>query len=155
MKFDGEIVHLGAKDPKTDRPKSSDLIAILKNSFRDLAKNNQCKATALVYNVVVPLSGRNRKSDAIQVCLDHVDNYSAEVFFPYRLGDKQIVYRQTLAQKGKNEIFETIPTGAGEMVSRESGELSASALNYSFFGSSSSSITRLSKRPAPPPSMLR
>jgi hypothetical protein len=55
MKFDGEIVHLGAKDPKTDRPKSRDLIAILKNSFRDLAKNNQCKATALVYNVVVPL----------------------------------------------------------------------------------------------------
>ena len=105
MKFDGEIVHLGAKDPKTNRPKSRDLIAILKNSFRDLAKNNQCKATALVYNVVVTLSGRNRKSDAIQVCLDHVDNYSAEVFFPYRLGDKQIVYPQTFGQKGKNKIF--------------------------------------------------
>jgi hypothetical protein len=30
----------------------------------------------------------------------------------------------------------------------------AQARPYSFFGSSSSSITRLSKRPAPPPSML-
>ena len=105
MKPDGEIVHVGAKDPNTDCPKSQDLIAILRNSFGDLAKNNRCKATALIYDVVVRSSGQNRKSDAIQVCLDHVDNYSAEVFFPYRVADKQVVYGQTFAQEGNYDIF--------------------------------------------------
>jgi hypothetical protein len=105
MKFNGEIVHVGAKEPGTDRPKSKDLIAILKNSFASLAETNQCKATAIVYDVVIPLPGRNRQSDAIQFCLDHVDNYSAEVFFPYQLADHKIVYEESFAQEGKYEIF--------------------------------------------------
>ena len=34
---DGDVVHIGAKDPLTDRPRSQDLIAILHTSFRDIA----------------------------------------------------------------------------------------------------------------------
>jgi hypothetical protein len=105
MKCNGEIVHVGAKEPETDRPKSKNLIAILQNSFRSLANTHQCKATAVVCDVVVPLPNETRTSDAIQVFLDHVDDYSAEVFFPYQIIDDQIVYAETFAQEGKYEVF--------------------------------------------------
>jgi hypothetical protein len=105
MKCDGEVAHVGAEKPGTDRPKSKDLIGILKSSFRKLAKSKQCKATAIVYDVVVPLPKHNRKTDAIQFCLDHIDDYSAEVFFPYHVINDRIEYGETFAQQGKHEIF--------------------------------------------------
>jgi len=105
MKPDGEIVHVGAKDPKTDRPKSKDLIAILRNSFRELARNKQCKAVTIVFDVVVPVPKSNRKSDAIQVCVDHAGDYSAEVFFPYRIVNNEVILGETFAQEGKHEFF--------------------------------------------------
>ncbi|HEX3855741.1 MAG TPA: hypothetical protein VHY30_00415 [Verrucomicrobiae bacterium] len=105
MKPTDEIVHVGAKDPNTDRPKSKELIGILQDSFRTMVKNEQCNVTAIVFDVVVPIPDSNRKRNAIQVCLDHVDNYSAEVFFPYKLIDNQIIYEDTFSQEGKYEIF--------------------------------------------------
>ena len=105
MKDNGDIVHVGAKKPETDRPKSNDLIEMLKSSFRNLADSDQCKATAIVFDVVIPLPDQDRKSDAIQICLDHVANYSAEVFLPYELIDARVGYREMFAQEGKYELF--------------------------------------------------
>jgi hypothetical protein len=113
MKPDGEIVHVGAKEAGTDRAKSKDLIAILKRSFGNLARSNQCKATAIVYDVVIPLPDENRQSDAIQVCLDHADNYSAEFFLPYELIEGRVVYGEMFAQEGKYELFGKKDLGAG------------------------------------------
>jgi hypothetical protein len=113
MKPNGETVHVGVKEPGTDRPKSKDLISTLFNGFRDLAANNQCKATAVVYNVLVPLPDNHGKADAIQVNVDHIDNYSAEVFFPYKLIEHQLVYGDTFAQEGKYEIFGKDPGSEG------------------------------------------
>jgi len=42
---------------------------------------------------------------AIQVCVDHADGYSVEVFFPYRILNHEIVYEKTFAREGKHEIF--------------------------------------------------
>lgn len=106
MKPDGTVVDVGADDPDTDRPKSRDLIYVLRSSFREMASTNQCKAVAIVFDVAVNLPDSDRKSDAIQVCVDHADGYSAEVFFPYRIVNNEIVYEKTFAQEGKHEIFE-------------------------------------------------
>ena len=106
MKSDGTIVDVGAEDPDTDRPKSKDLVYVLRSSFREMAGTNQCKAVAIVLDVAVSLPESNRKSDAIQVCVDHADGYSAEVFFPYQIVNNEIVYEKTFAQEGKREIFE-------------------------------------------------
>jgi hypothetical protein len=105
MKPGGEIVHVGAKDPTTDRPKSKDLIAILQNSFQELVRDKQCKAVAMVYDIVVPLPKSNRKSDAIQVCVDHAGNYSAEVFFPYQIANHEVIFGEVFAQEGKHLFF--------------------------------------------------
>ena len=105
MKPDGTIVDVGAEDPDTDRPKSKDLLYVLRSSFREMADTNQCKAVAIVFAVAVNLPKSNRKSDAIQVCVEHADGYSAEVFFPYQISNNEIVYDETFAQAGKREIF--------------------------------------------------
>jgi hypothetical protein len=106
MKPGGEIVHVGAEDEDTDHPKSRDLLYVLRDSFSGMAKAGDCKASAIVFNVVVDVPSTERRSDAIQVCLDHSDGYSAEVFFPYELGDAgRIIYGPTFAQEGRREIF--------------------------------------------------
>jgi hypothetical protein len=105
MKPDGTIVEVGATDPDTDRPKSKDLIYVLRSSLQDLAERNQCKAVAMVFDVTVTLPNSDRKSDAIQVCVEHSDHYSAEVFFPYQLIENEVVYGETFAQRRKAEVF--------------------------------------------------
>jgi hypothetical protein len=105
MKLDGTILDVGADDPDTDHPKSGDLIYILRDSFREMVSTNKCKAVAVVFDVAVNLPGSNQRSDAIQVCLDHVDGYSVEIFFPYHIVNDQLVYGEAFAQEGHHEIF--------------------------------------------------
>jgi hypothetical protein len=105
LKSDGNVVHVAAADAGTDHPKSKDSIFVLRDAFQDLARGNQCYATALVFDVFVALPGSNRKSDAIQVCLDHREGYSAEVFLPYEVISGGVVFGETFAQHGKCEIF--------------------------------------------------
>lgn len=105
MKLDGEIVLAGAKDPDIDRPNSNDLVNSLRDSFKEIAPIKRYKAVAIVFNVAVRLPGSNRNSNAIQICADHIDGYSVEVFFPYQLISGQLVYAESFAQEGRHEIF--------------------------------------------------
>ena len=101
MKPNGEIVHVGAGDSSSDHPKSKELIAILQNSLKKLANEQQCKAIAIVYDVVVSIPESNHKGDAIQICIDHMSNYSAEVFFPYHIDGNEVKFGKVFAQHGK------------------------------------------------------
>jgi hypothetical protein len=105
IKPDGEIVHVGAKHLETDHPKSNDLIHILRSSFQDMARANECKAVAIICDVRVTAPGSDQKTDAIQVILDHVDDYSVRIFFPYQIAKQEVVYGKTFAWQGKREIF--------------------------------------------------
>jgi hypothetical protein len=106
IKPSGEIVHIGADDNDTDHPRSKDLLYVLRDSFSAMAKVGECIATAIVFGVVVDMPNTHSKSDAIRVCLEHSDSYSAEVFFPYAVADDgQVVYGLTFAQEGKRELF--------------------------------------------------
>lgn len=105
MKLDGEIVHVGARDPKTDHPKSKNLIRILKKSLSEIARNGQAKAIAIVFDVRISLPNSRDKTDAIQVYVEHAGNYSAEVFFPYRVANKEVILEEAFAQEGEYEFF--------------------------------------------------
>lgn len=105
MKLDGSIVDLGVDDPETDHPKSKDLIFLLRQSLQELAEKNNCKAVAVVFDVRITLPDSSSKSDAIQICLEHREGYSAEVFFPYQVLDNKVMYGETFAQAGSNDIF--------------------------------------------------
>jgi hypothetical protein len=58
MKLDGSIVHVGAAEADTGRPKSKDLLFILRSSFQEMARARQCKAVAMVFDVAVALRSR-------------------------------------------------------------------------------------------------
>ena len=106
MKPSGEIANVGVKDEEDDHPKSKDLLYVLRNSFSEMAATGACRATAIVFDVRVVPPGAEDKSDAVQVCLEHADGYSAEVFLPYRIDqDGRVTYGKMFAQEGKHDIF--------------------------------------------------
>lgn len=105
LRPDGSITHIGATDSDTDHPKSRDLLFVLKESLREMAGRRECKAVAIVFDVAITLPKSGERSDSIQVNIEHVDGYSVEVFFPYRLADGELIYGETLVQQGKHEVF--------------------------------------------------
>lgn len=105
VELDDQIRHVGVKDPTTEYPQSEEMIAALEKLFLEKACAHECKVTAIVCDVRVKVHGTDRKSDAIQVRLDHVEGYSIEVFFPYEIVKDEVRYGETFAQKGKGSIF--------------------------------------------------
>jgi len=105
LRPDGELVQVGAHDPDTEYPKAKDLIYVLRSAFQEMARDGRCKAVAIVFDVKVKLSGSEGKSDAVQISLDHVNGYSVDVFFPYQIVNREVIYGKTFAQAGKHEIF--------------------------------------------------
>ena len=105
MKPSGEVTDVGVEEDN-EFPKSSDLLYVLRDSFSKLAEAGDCIATAIVLNVSVQLPSTLQQSNAIQVNLEHVDTYAAEVFFPYQInGDGHVTYGVSFAQRGEHHIF--------------------------------------------------
>ena len=100
----GEIFSVAGYDGR-ERPPSMDLIKLLRDGFRQSARSGEYKATAIVYDVRVTLPSSGANSDAIAVALDHRDDYSVVVMFPYRITNGQVVLGNVIAQKGEASVF--------------------------------------------------
>ena len=105
MKADRSIVHVAAADHDTDHPKPRDLLYVLEDSLRQLARNSECIAVALVWDVTVDLPETAVPGDAIQLCLEHLDGYSVEVFFPYRIAEGSVVFGESFANRRVPAVF--------------------------------------------------
>lgn len=105
MKPSGEIVSVGA-DSGVEHPPSQEVIDILKSAFRSAAAENEYIATAIVYDALTIPPGGEEKTDAVAVALDHRDDYSVVVFFPYHLTDGTVEFQPPFASKGAGDIFE-------------------------------------------------
>jgi hypothetical protein len=88
-----------------DHPKSQTIIDLLVEGFKKDAAANKIRATALVYDMLVVPPGASAKTDAIAVALDHRDNYSVIVIFPYALDHGNLTVGAPFAQKGKSAVF--------------------------------------------------
>lgn len=106
---DREIVHLGAKESETDMPASRILIEILQRHFQEQATSGAIMASCLVFDVRIRRPGTEDKVDAIQLNLDHRNDYSVEVIFPYRVKDGELVLDQPFAQAGDGMVFARTP----------------------------------------------
>jgi hypothetical protein len=104
MKNNGEITHTAGYDGR-ERPPSADIIRLLNDSFRSGARSGQYKATALVYDVRVVLPSTGQESDAVAVALDHRDNYSVVVYFPYQIKGGKVAFGDVFAEKGEANVF--------------------------------------------------
>src|SRR5262245_47784474 len=86
MSATGEIAL--AMSSVADGPATTDpLLVALEDGFRKQAAEGTCKATAVAVDVLMIPPGRTRKQDAVEVRLDHRDNYSVRVLFPYTISD--------------------------------------------------------------------
>jgi hypothetical protein len=104
MRSSGELVSVAGYDGD-ERPHSADVIRLIKGGFIEAARQGQFKATALVYDVRIKLPSTDDKSDAIAVSLNHRDNYSIVVIFPYKIDSGKLTVGNALAQKGEADIF--------------------------------------------------
>lgn len=108
MKGNGEIAHVAGYDGR-EQPPSADVIKLLKDGFRSGAHSGEYKATALVYDVRVILPSSGQKSDAVAVALDHRDQYSVVVLFPYQIQNGAVIFGEPFAEKGEADVFDSAP----------------------------------------------
>lgn len=104
MTPNGEIVSVAGYEG-SEQPPSQKLIDLLKGGFRQSASNGEYKATVIFYDVRVSMPDGVGKSDAIAAALDHREDYSVVVFFPYKLDGGEIQYGELFAQAGENAVF--------------------------------------------------
>tara|TARA_R110002049_G_scaffold272614_1_gene450207 strand:- start:1980 stop:2522 length:543 start_codon:yes stop_codon:yes gene_type:complete len=105
MRPSGEIVSVGADSGEEHAP-SQELIDILKSAFKSATGEGEYIATAIVYDSLTIPPGSEVKTDAVAVALDHHDDYSVIVFFPYELVDGSAEFQPPFAVKGAGDIFE-------------------------------------------------
>jgi len=103
---DGTIVHVGGQGTGEELS-NQDIAALLEADFRESARREEIRASALVCDVKLRNAADGSSSDAIQINLDHVDGYSAEVFYPYQLNAEcgNVVFDSIVAQEGHYRIF--------------------------------------------------
>jgi hypothetical protein len=82
------------------------LIAQFRASFRDGAARGELKATALSYSAPSAVPGQGAARDAVFVHLNHRDNYSLVVTFPYHFGaEGELVIEEPFANDGEYDVF--------------------------------------------------
>jgi hypothetical protein len=104
LKSDGTIAQTAAYDGR-EHPPSQPLIDMLHDGFSAEAKAGAIIASATVYDVRVVTPGTTEKTDAVKIELDHRDNYSVVVYFPYKIEAGKVRFAQTFAEKGGFRVF--------------------------------------------------
>ena len=92
------------RGPALDRVKR---IQEFQVSFRDGAGRGELKATLLIYSDQRVRPGAHQPQDAVLVHLDHRDDYSVLVAFPYHFtATGELVIEEPFASEGEHAIFE-------------------------------------------------
>jgi hypothetical protein len=104
MRSNGELAPVAGYDGD-EHPQSADLIRLIKEGFVQSARKGEAKATALAYDMRIKLSPTGESSDAIAVSMNHRDNYSIVVIFPYKIDSGKLTMGSAFAQKGEGDIF--------------------------------------------------
>jgi hypothetical protein len=104
MKPDGEITAVAGYDGR-EHPPSQEIIDFLTEALRKDAASRLIVAAAIVWDARVRPSSTAPQTDAIAVALDHRDNYSVIVYFPYTLSGKKLSVGEPFAEAGHGAIF--------------------------------------------------
>jgi len=105
LSADGQIARVGgwSENGSANQP---ELIAEFEAAFRDGAARGELIATALLESVSMVPPGKLAPEQAVSIRLDHRDDYSVVLAFPYRFsaaGELQI--DEPFAADGSNGIF--------------------------------------------------
>jgi hypothetical protein len=94
-----------ADDVDDDQPDPSFLIELFETQFSEGAKSGDHKATAIVYDALTVPPEKSEKQDTIICLLDHRDNFSAKVCFPYTVEDGEVDLEDPFAVEGDYKVF--------------------------------------------------
>ena len=104
MAADGRVQRVS---PKQDAslPSPDQVLVLLQQAFRERALAGDCRAIAVVADVVIALPGGGQ-SDALQVGVEHRDGYCANFFHPYeRKSDGTLRFFEPLSGARKGIVF--------------------------------------------------
>lgn len=93
--------------PEAEAKKGTEhVVRFLEEVMSDLVSGGKYKATAIVSDIITIPPGRQKEQDAISFALDHQDDYSIIVIFPYNVSDTGDVEIEDLfALDGEKKIF--------------------------------------------------
>ena len=104
MAADGRVQRVS---PRQDAslPSPDQVLLLLQQAFRERALAGDCRAVAVVADVVIALPGGGQ-SDALQVGVEHRDGYCANFFHPYeRKTDGTLRFLEPLSGARKGIVF--------------------------------------------------
>ena len=105
MSQKGDITMEAVSD-SDEHPPAEKLISLVKERFRAGAQSGKLKATGLAYDALTLPPGKQSKQNTVICALDHRDNYSIQVCFPYeRDQSSHLAIGPPFAVAGKQEIF--------------------------------------------------
>jgi len=99
----GKITHVSGSTGD-ERPRSQDVIDLLRSAFADGALEGRYRATAVAYDVRIALNGGPR-TDAVQVDIEHLDDEPATCFLPYTKKADGFHFGDIGAQGGERNVF--------------------------------------------------
>ena len=88
-----------------EHPPSQEIIDLLTQALRKDAASKAIIAAAIVWDARIRRSSTAPQTDAIAVALDHRDNYSVIVYFPYTLSGKKLNIGEPFSEAGHAAIF--------------------------------------------------
>jgi hypothetical protein len=107
MSTSGQVVHVGGFNAERIAS-DAELVAEYETSFRDGAARGEIKASALV------LVKAETAQSSVEIRLDHFENYSLVVTFPYRFTvSGELVIDEPFASIGAHRIFVFRPAERG------------------------------------------
>ncbi len=104
MTMDGKVVTVAGYSG-TEPPPSQEIIDALNFAFRTGALTGKYKATGLFSDVEASPPGNKEKTRAIAAALDHQDNYSVVIYFPYKIVAGKVQLDEVFASPGENKLF--------------------------------------------------
>lgn len=106
MTMDGKVVTVAGYSGTEPPPSPESIIDALNFAFRTGALTGTYKATGLFSDVEASPPGNKEKTRAIAATLDHQDNYSVVIYFPYKIVAGTVHFDEVFASPGENKVFQ-------------------------------------------------
>ncbi len=103
MDMDRNMSSLAGFDGR-EQPPSEDIMTIIREGFSERVVKHSICASGLAYDVLVT-DANGAKEDAICIELDHIDDYSIIVYFPYLIENGVPILQQRNISEGLRRIF--------------------------------------------------
>lgn len=106
MAGDGTMKGFTTDEEEGEERKSQQTVDALTDAFRRMGQEGSAKASVIVCDVRVTPPGTNSETDAVLLILDHVDNYSAEIYMPYQFApESDLVFGEMFGTPGQRQVF--------------------------------------------------